>query len=199
MFSTQLRQSFGLTSNLARYFVKYWLGHKKTCTDYMSEQTVRIDFSKIKNPHKLKVCFCNTSNAALQGSAFASLTSVENSDICQKLFFYFDKFLSNVWKLVRSHHRQRNDIHYDALQFPEITNLTSVQLILTNVRMKYLSRHIFSLKQQLVRQNRLRRFDSDKCQWGRCMAQYCLSLLFRAQSEDVNYGRCRRFRDTLRI
>ena len=86
-------------------------------------------------------------------------------------FFYLDKFLSNVWKLVRSHHRQRNGIHYDALQFPEITNLTSVQLILTNVRMKYLSRHIFSLKQQLVRQNRLRRFDSDKCQWGRCMAQ----------------------------
>ena len=107
---------------------------------------------------------------SLKGSAFASLTSVENSDICQKLFFYFDKFLSNVWKLVRSHHRQRNDIHYDALQFPEITNLTSVQLILTNVRMKYLSRHIFSLKQQLVRQNRLRRFDSDKCHWGRCMA-----------------------------
>ena len=62
-------------------------------------------------------------------------------------------------------------LHYDALQFPEITNLTSVQLILTNVRMKYLSRHIFYLKQQLVRQNRLRRFDSDKCQWGRCMAQ----------------------------
>ena len=109
---------------------------------------------------------------ALKGSAFASLTSVENSDICQKLFFYFDKFLSNVWKLVRSHHRQRNDIHLDALQFPEITNLTSVQLILTNVRMKYLSRHIFSLKQQLVRQNRLRRFDSDKCQWGRCMAHH---------------------------
>ena len=105
-----------------------------------------------------------------KGSAFASLTSVENSDICQKLFFYFDKFLSNVWKLVRSHHRQRNDIHYDVLQFPEITNLTSVQLILTNVRMKYLSRHIFSLKQQLVRQNQLWRFDSDKCQWGRCMA-----------------------------
>ena len=38
--------------------------------------------------------------------------------------------------------------------------------------MKYLSRHIFSLKQQLVRQNRLWRFDSDKCQWGRCMAHY---------------------------
>ena len=32
----------------------------------------------------------------LKGSAFASLTSVENSDICQKLFFYFDKFLSKV-------------------------------------------------------------------------------------------------------
>ena len=105
-----------------------------------------------------------------KGSAFASLTSVENFDICQKLSVYFGSFLSNVWKLVRSHHRQRNDIHYDALQFPEITNLTSVQLILTNVRMKYLSRHIFSLKQQLVCQNRLWRFDSDKCQWGRCMA-----------------------------
>ena len=34
----------------------------------MSEQTVRINFSKIKNPHKLKVCLCNTSNAALQRS-----------------------------------------------------------------------------------------------------------------------------------
>ena len=80
-------------------------------------------------------------------------------------FFYSDKFLSKVWKLVRSH-------HHDALQFPEITNLSSVKLILTIVRMKYLSRHIFSLKQQLVlSQNRLRRFDSDKCQWGRCMAQ----------------------------
>ena len=99
-------------------------------------------------------------------------------DKCRKFrylsetFFYFDNFLSNVWKLVRSHHRQRNDIHYDVLQFSEITNLTSVQLILTNVRMKYLSRHIFSLKQQLARQNRLRRFDSDKCQWGRCMVHH---------------------------
>ena len=61
--------------------------------------------------------------------------------------FLFDIFLSNVWKLVRSHHWQRNDIHYDTLQRPEITNLTSVQLILTNVRMKYLFRQIFSLKQ----------------------------------------------------
>ena len=31
-----------------------------------------------------------------KGSAFASLTSAENSDNCQKLFFSFDKFLSNV-------------------------------------------------------------------------------------------------------
>ena len=34
----------------------------------MSEQTVRIDFSKIKKPHKLNMCLLNTSNAALQRS-----------------------------------------------------------------------------------------------------------------------------------
>ena len=60
---------------------------------------------------------------------------------------------------------QRNDILYNALQFLEITNLISIKVILTNVRMKFLSNLIFSLKQQLVlSQNRLRRFDSNKCQ-----------------------------------
>ena len=36
----------------------------------MLEQIVIVDFSKIitKKPHKLKVCLCNTSNAALQRS-----------------------------------------------------------------------------------------------------------------------------------
>ena len=43
---------------------------------------------------------------------------------------------------------QRNDIHYNALQFFEITNLISIKVILTNVRMKFLSNLIFSLKQQ---------------------------------------------------
>ena len=106
-----------------------------------------------------------------KGSTFASLTSVGNSDIDQKLFFDFHNFVWNAWKLVRSHHVQRNDIHYNALQFLEITNLISIKVILTNARMKFLSNLIFSFKQQLVlSQNRFRRFDSDKCQWGRCMA-----------------------------
>ena len=34
---------------------------------------------------------------------------------------------------------QRNDIHYNALQFLEITNLISIKVILTNVKMKFLS------------------------------------------------------------
>ena len=51
---------------------------------------------------------------------------------------------------------QRNDIHYNPLQFFEITNLISIKVILTNVRMKFLSNLIFSLKQQLaLSQNRL--------------------------------------------
>ena len=144
---------------------------EKICLDkYFILTFVRINRTLLR--------LCSDFRKLQKGSAFASLKSIANSDSYQKLFLHFENFVLNVGKLVRSHKRQRYDIHFDALQFLEITDLTSVQLILTNVRIKFLSMLIFSLKQQLVlSQNRLRRFDSDKGQWGRCMALMGISVL----------------------